>query len=341
MKPHGAKQGIFIIAEVGQAADGSLGILHSYIDALSTTGVDAVKFQTHVADAGSSPLEPFRVNFSYEDETRQDYWRRMEFLPDQWLEIKNHCEAVGLEFLSTPTCIEALELLDNIGVERYKIGSGDINNLLLLHRAALTQKQIIISSGLGSYDEIDLAVDVVTKAGNNDIVIMQCTSEYPVPTERIGLNLIGDFVSKYEHPIGLSDHSGTVYPSLAAAALGATFIETHVVFDKRMFGPDSTSSLTIEETKIMVDGVRLIEESLNSNFQKEDLVDLDRMRQMFGKSLAVRRDMLAGEKLQIEDLETKKPAGMGISAADYENVIGRHLVKDLSKWDFIQSLDIT
>jgi N,N'-diacetyllegionaminate synthase len=330
----------FVIAEVGQASDGSLGILHSYIDALSKTGVDAVKFQTHIANAGSSPLEPFRINFSYEDATRQDYWHRMEFTADQWLEIKKHCESVGLEFLSTPTCVSALELLEKIGVNRYKIGSGDTTNSLLLHKVSETGKQIILSSGLSTYFEIDAAIDIVKNTGNNNIVIMQCTSEYPVPPEKTGLNLINEFCNKYEHPIGLSDHSGTIYPSLAAVALGATYIETHVVFDRRMFGPDSTSSLTIDEMKLMVDGVRVIEKSLHSNYSKERSADVDRMRSMFGKSLSLRRDMAIGEIITINDLETKKPAGEGVPAQDYEKVIGSQLLKELNKWDFLKYQDI-
>jgi N,N'-diacetyllegionaminate synthase len=330
----------FIIAEIGQASDGSLGILHSYIDALSKTGVDAVKFQTHVANAESSLLEPFRINFSYEDATRQDYWRRMEFSAYQWLEIKKHCESVGLEFLSTPTCVSAFELLENIGVNRYKIGSGDTTNNLLLHKVAETGRQVILSSGLSAYVEIDDAIDVVKKTGNNNLVIMQCTSEYPVTPEKIGLNLINEFCDKYEYPIGLSDHSGTIYPSLAAVALGATYIETHVVFDRRMFGPDSTSSLTINETKSMVEGIRIIEKSLHSKYSKEPSADSDHMRGIFGKSLSVRRDMAAGEKITIDDLETKKPAGEGVSAQDYEKVIGSRLLKNMSKWDFIRYQDI-
>lgn len=336
MKGFKKRNSTFIIAEVGQAHDGSLGILHSYIDALSKTGVDAVKFQTHIADAGSSPSESFRTNFSYEDVTRQDYWRRMEFTANQWLEIKKHCESVGLEFMSTPTCVSAFELLENIGVKRYKIGSGDIANSLLLYKAAQTGKQIILSSGLCTYAELDTAVDVIQDASNNNIVIMQCTSEYPSPPEKTGLNLIDEFCDKYKFPIGLSDHSGTIYPSLAAVALGASYIETHVVFDRRMFGPDSYSSLTMDEIKSMVTGIRIIEKSLFSNYSKERSSNVDHMLNLFGKSLSVRRAMRLGEVITIDDLETKKPAQQGIPAHDYKKVVGKKLLNDLEQWDFLK-----
>lgn len=119
-------QDVFIIAEIGQAHDGSLGILHSYIDTVAKTGVDAIKFQTHIAEAESSEFEPFRVKFSKQDATRYDYWKRMEFTKEQWVEIKEHCEDAGLEFMSSPFSIAAVKLLDSIGMRRFKIGSGEI-----------------------------------------------------------------------------------------------------------------------------------------------------------------------------------------------------------------------
>ena len=111
-----------IIAEIGQAHDGSLGILHSFIDAIASTGVDAVKFQVHIADAESSVEEPFRVKFSYQDKSRYDYWKRMELSIDQWIEVKSHCEEKNVEFLASPFSCAAVELLEKIKVKRYKIG---------------------------------------------------------------------------------------------------------------------------------------------------------------------------------------------------------------------------
>ncbi len=142
---------IYTIAEIGQAHEGSLGILHSYIDALSSTGVSAIKFQMHIAEAESSEYEPFRVKFSYEDATRFDYWKRMEFTLEQWKGIKKHCDEVGLEFLCSPFSNLAVDWLEEIGVNRYKIGSGEVNNFLLLEKIAQTKKPIILSSGMSSF----------------------------------------------------------------------------------------------------------------------------------------------------------------------------------------------
>ncbi len=144
-----------LIAEIGQAHEGSLGMLHSYIDAVAKTGFNAIKFQTHIAEAESSMQEPFRIKFSYEDKTRYDYWQRMEFTLDQWIGIKKHCDDVGLEFMSSPFSNAAVDLLEKLNVKRYKIGSGEVSNLLMLKKIAETGKEIIVSSGMSSFAELD------------------------------------------------------------------------------------------------------------------------------------------------------------------------------------------
>jgi N,N'-diacetyllegionaminate synthase len=147
-----------IIAEIAQAHDGSLETCHAYIDALATTGVDAIKFQTHIAEAESSIHEPFRVKFSKQDATRMDYWRRMEFSEEQWHGLKTHCDAVGLEFISSPFSNAAVDMLERVEVKRYKIGSGEVTNFLMLQKIAQTGKPILLSSGMSSFEEFDLTL---------------------------------------------------------------------------------------------------------------------------------------------------------------------------------------
>ena len=178
-----------IIAEIAQAHDGSLGILHSYIDALAESGVDAIKFQTHIAEAESSAFEQFRVPFSYVDKSRFDYWKRMEFSLDQWREIKAHCDSKGIEFMSSPFSNLAVDWLEEIGISQYKIGSGEVSNLLLLERIAKTQKPVILSSGLSDWEELEMAIDFL-KNKEVDVSVLQCTTAYPFPPERWGLNMI-------------------------------------------------------------------------------------------------------------------------------------------------------
>lgn len=329
----------FIIAEIAQAHDGSLGILHSYIDALAETGVDAIKFQTHIAEAESSSKEPFRVNFSYEDKTRYDYWKRMEFTPEQWKGIKAHCDEKGMEFMSSPFSVKAVELLEELCVQRYKVGSGEVSNLFLLDRIAQTSKPVILSSGLSDWEELDRAVNVF-KANGKNVSILQCATAYPAPPETWGLHLIQELKKRYDIPAGFSDHSGNIYACLAATALGADILEFHAVFDKRMFGPDATSSLTIEQIKALVEGVRQIETANQNPVQKAISKEQVSLKAMFGKSLAVNKDLKAGQEIKTEYLESKKPAGEGISAADYKNIVGRKLSRDKKQWEFLKEEDL-
>lgn len=328
-----------IIAEIGQAHDGSLGILHSYIDALANTGVDAIKFQTHIAEAESSIHEPFRVNFSYEDKTRYDYWERVSFSKEQWLEIKKHCEDVGLEFMSSPFSQSAVDLLEEIGVLRYKIGSGEINNYLMLERIAKTGKPIILSSGMSSFQELDNAIRYIRQFGN-ELSILQCTTSYPTSAETVGLNVIKELKSMYpDIKIGLSDHSGKVYTCIAATAVGAEILEFHVVFDKRMFGPDSSSSLTIDEVTQLVEGVRFVKTALDNKVDKSDNSQFKDLKKIFEKSLSVNKNMEIGDVISFNDLEAKKPSGYGICTSEYKNVLGKKLRVRKAKWSFINYED--
>lgn len=331
--------GVTIIAEIGQAHEGSLGILHSYIDALAGTGVDAIKFQTHIAEAESSEHEPFRVKFSYEDATRYDYWKRMEFTLEQWKGIKKHCDDVGLEFISSPFSNMAVDWLEQVGVEKYKIGSGEVSNYLMLEKIAKTGKDIILSSGMSSFAELDDTINFLKPFGNK-LSVLQCTTKYPTRAEDIGLNVISELKDRYGLPVGLSDHSSTIYPSLAAVSLGAEILEFHVIFDKKMFGPDSKSSLTIDEVKQLVEGVRIIEKSIENKIDKTDNSKFKELKNIFEKSLAVNKDMKAGDVINFDDLEAKKPSGYGISAKEYKKVLGKKINKDMKKWDFLKEEDI-
>ena len=330
---------VTVIAEIGQAHDGSLGILHSYIDAVAATGADIIKFQTHIAEAESSALEPFRVNFSYEDATRYDYWQRMGFSKEQWISIKQHCDQVGLEFMSSPFSLAAVDLLEELGVKRYKIGSGEVSNFLMLEKIARTGKPILLSSGMSSFEELDATLAFL-KQFDADVSLFQCNTEYPTPAKNVGLNVIPEMIARYQIPIGLSDHSGEIYPAIGAAALGAQLIEVHVVFDKRMFGPDATSSLTIDQFADMVRGIRFMEEGLANPIDKTDNSRFAHVKGIFEKTLAINKDLTAGHLIRFEDLESKKPAKQGISTLDYKDVIGKKLTRDLSKWSFLRKEDL-
>jgi N-acetylneuraminate synthase len=328
-----------VVAEIGQAHDGSLGILHSMVDAAAACGVDTVKFQVHIADAESSPQEPFRVRFSPVDATRFDYWKRMELSEAEWRRLKERCEGLGVEFLATPFSNAAVDLLERIGVGRYKVGSGDIANSLLLKRIAATGKEVILSTGLGTLEDIDRAVELLSSR-SVPFAVLQCTTRYPTAAEDIGLPWISRLMERYGCPVGLSDHSGSIYAGLAAAALGAALVEVHVTFDRRMFGPDSRASLTFDELTQLVQGVRFIEAANRDAFEKAVTEETDRLRRMFGKAIAVNRDLPGGHLLTFEDMEGKKPADGGIAVSEFEGVLGRCLKRPKRQWEFLQMEDL-
>lgn len=331
---------MYIIAEIGQAHEGSLGIAHSYIDALAETSVDAIKWQMHIADAESSKEEPFRVKFSYEDDQRIDYWRRMEFTLDQWRGIKEHCEEKGMEFICSPFSNAAVDALEQLGVSKYKIGSGEVNNFLLLEKICKTGKTVLLSSGMSSYDELLDSVEIV-KSHGNELILFQCTTAYPTEAKDWGLNVIGELKEKFDLPIGFSDHSGGITACIAAAALGASYFEFHVVFDKRMFGPDAKASLTIDETKELCKALHQVETALNNPIEKSDNSRFKELKGIFEKSLAVNRDMKAGEVISLDVLEGKKPKGFGVDASKFRSIVGKKLSKDLKVWSFLKEEDIS
>ena len=328
-----------IIGEVAESHDGSLGLAHSFIDAIARSGADAVKFQTHIASEESTPQEPWRIKFSKQDRSRYEYWQRMEFSVDEWLGLKEHAEECGLLFLSTPFSPKAVDLLSSIGMKVWKVASGEIGNLPLLEQMAATGRPVILSSGMSDWAELDEAVDLVKRNGN-PLAVLQCTSAYPCPPERVGLNLLEEMRLRYGTPVGLSDHSGNIFASLAAATLGAEVIEIHVALSREMFGPDVPASVTSEELATLVTGVRDIERMIGSPVSKEAVAkEMEPLRQLFTKSVVAGADLSAGTVLKPEHLKLKKP-GSGLHASYLPKLVGRRLGRNLKADEFLQLADI-
>ena len=319
----------FIIGEIAQTHDGSLGTAHAYIDAIARTGADAIKFQTHIADAESTPGEPWRVKFSRQDETRYEYWKRMEFTETQWQNLAEHAAECGLVFLSSAFSSAAVELLERLGMSAWKVGAGEITNLPLLDKMARTGKPVLLSSGMASWEELDAAVATV-RAHKAEAAVFQCTTAYPCPPEKLGLNVLAELRERYQCPVGLSDHSGTIYAGLAAATLGAQLLEVHVTFSRECFGPDVPASLTTAELKQLVEGVRFIERAQAHPVNKQAMADeLGELKRTFGKSIVAARDLAAGEQLTLDNLAFKKP-GTGLSPARLNDVLNRTLKRALA-----------
>jgi N-acetylneuraminate synthase len=332
-------QRCLLVAEVGLSHDGSLGLAHAFIDEIARNGADAVKFQTHIAEAESTPAEPFRVKFSRQDATRYEYWKRIAFSEPQWQGLAEHAREKGLIFLSSPFSREAVDLLERVGMEMWKIASGEIGNLPLLDAMIATGRPILLSSGMSDMVEMDKAVDRVRRAGL-PLAVLQCTTAYPCPPERIGLNMIPFFRERYGCSVGLSDHSGTIYPGLAAATLGAEVVEVHVTMSRGMFGPDVPASITMEELRELVDGIRFVERMRASPVDKDAIaLEMAPLRAIFTKSLVAREPLPAGTVLTEAHLAGKKP-GTGVPAERLPDFVGRVLRRNLEKDEQIGVDDI-
>jgi N-acetylneuraminate synthase len=335
----GPSRPCFVLAEIALAHDGSLGTAHAYIDAVARTGAHGIKFQTHIAEAESTLREPFRVRFSPQDATRYDYWKRTAFDREQWAGLASHAREKGLVFLSSPFSEEAVDLLDAIGTPAFKIGSGETLNLPLLAKAAKPGKPIILSTGLSTWTEIDTAVEVVA-AGGAPVAILQCTSAYPCPPEKVGLDVITQLSQRYGCPVGLSDHSGTIYAGLAAAAMRADIIEVHVVFSQDCFGPDVAASLTIEELKMLVEGCEFIHRAHHGEVRKDEVSsDVAAMRTIFSRSVVAKMRFEMGHVITSSDLALKKPGG-GTSPAQMHSLVGRVLTRSIEKDEWITDADV-
>jgi len=317
-----------VIAEVAQAHDGSLGMAHAYIDAVSKTGADIIKFQTHIASEETTISEPWRIKFSKQDSCRYDYWKRMEFSDEQWLGLKQHADDVGIKFISSPFSMKAVELLRSLDVYAWKVASGEVNNNEMLSAIAKTGKDVYLSTGMSTIKEIDHSVEIMRNY-NIPFTLLQCTSIYPTPAEKVGLNMLDYFRNRYNCRVGLSDHSGKIYPGIAAAALGASVLEMHVTFSKEMFGPDVSSSLTLDELKLLVDGVRFIEHTMGEKVDKNIIADeLQDIRNIFRKSIVYLNNLKKGSTITREDVGFKKP-GTGINPDKLNTVLGNILNKDV------------
>ncbi len=333
-------EGCAVIAEVAQSHDGSLNAAHSYIDAIAETGAQGVKFQTHIAAAESTLHEPWRVKFGAPEESRYNYWKRMEFSEAEWSELRAHAAEKSLLFVSSPFSDEAVDLLTRIGVDAWKVASGEVGTLPMLGKIAATGKPVLLSTGMSSWAEINTAVDIL-RAGKGAFAVLQCTSIYPTPPEKTGLNVIPELRHRYDCAVGLSDHSGVIYPALAAAAEGIEVLEVHVTFDCEGSGPDVPASVTFDELSQIMEGIRFVETARRHPLDKDAQArELEELRTIFNKSIIAATDLAAGTVLASEHLCLKKP-GSGMPAAHLDEVLGRTLKRALKKDALLSENDLS
>ena len=328
-----------VIGEVGLTHDGSLGLAHAFVDAIADAGADAVKFQTHIAAAESTPAEPFRVAFSRQDASRYQYWERTAFTEDGWRGLADHCRDRNVVFMSSPFSVEAVDMLERVGQALWKMPSGETSNRHLLERVVRIGAPVLLSTGMSPLAEIDAAVAFVRSHGV-PVGVFQCTTAYPCPPERVGLNLIPAFRERYGCWVGLSDHSATIYAGLAAAAIGVDMLEVHVALSRDMFGPDVVASVTTAELRQLVDGIRFIE-AMRANPVDKDAAAQDTapLRRLFTRSLVARHALPAGTTLTREHLAIKKP-GTGIAPERLDAVVGKRLRRSVEADEVLAVEDV-
>ena len=323
-----------VIAEIGNTHDGSIGQARALIQAAAEAGADAVKFQTHIAQAEMLPSTPTPPHF---DEPRYEFTRRMELSEEQHLSLKALAEKRGLIFFSSPFSVEAVELLERVGCPLYKVASGEVTNPPLLRAIGATGKPVLISSGMSGLGELDAAIAVL-RDFDAPIALMQCTSAYPCPPERVNLRAMETLAERYGIPVGLSDHTPDIHTAIAATALGATFIEKHFTLSKRLYGPDHHASLVPEELARLVEGVRVVHAALGDGSKERD-GSLDPVRATFEKSIVAKVAIAAGTAIEDSMVTTKRP-GTGIPAAHIDSVVGRRAARDLDRDDLLQEADL-
>lgn len=316
----------FVIAEAGVNHNGDVALALQLVDAAAQAGADAVKFQTFTADrlaTAASPKAAYQQERTGAAGSQRDMLRVLELSSDAHGRIQRRCADRGVVFLSTPFDEPSADLLDALGVPAFKIPSGEITNTLLLAHIARKGRPLLISTGMATLDEVRTAVGVIRAAGNDRMVLLQCTSAYPAPIDGANLRAMRTLADTFGVPVGYSDHTPGVAVALAATALGACVIEKHLTTDRTLPGPDHQASIEPEEFAALVRGIRTVEASLGTGVKAP--TDGERaLAAVVRRSLVAARDLAAGERLTVEMVCAKRP-GTGLAPAALSRILGRRL----------------
>ena len=325
----------FIIAEAGVNHNGSIELARKLIDLAVEAGVDAVKFQTFKAEkviSRNAEKAAYQIQTTNVDESQLEMIRRLELSPQAHKNLFQYCKEKGIQFLSSPFDLESIDLLNEMGLEIFKIPSGEITNLPYLRKIGALKKKVILSTGMAELGEIEYALDILIDAGTElkNITVLHCNTEYPTPMEDVNLRAMKTIALAFGVRVGYSDHTLGIEVPIAAVAMGATIIEKHFTLDKNMNGPDHKASLEPNELKAMVLAILNIEKALGNGIKKPSPSEL-KNKPIARKSIVAACDIRKGEKFTEENLTAKRP-GTGISPMWWDEVIGRHAKKDFV-WD--------
>ena len=329
------KQKVLIIAEAGVNHNGDMATAIKMIDVAKEAGVDIVKFQTSITSTSK-----FYEKAKYQKETTGDEGsgldmiKKLRFSFDQHRELKRYCDKVGVHYLSTPFDFESIEFLNSLGCDFWKVPSGEIINVPYLRKIGGTGKDIVMSTGIGTIEEIGRAIEILKESGSGTITLLQCTTEYPTPYEDVNLRAMQTLKDTFGLDVGLSDHSMGIEIPIAAVAMGAKVIEKHFTLSREMPGPDQKASIEPDELKAMVSAIRHVEIALGDGFKIPHEGEIEN-RHVSRKSIVASRDIKKGEILTEENI-VPRHAGRGISPARWDEVIGTAAVRDFIEDEMIE-----
>lgn len=322
---------VYVVAEIGMTHDGSLGLAKQLTKSALETGADIIKYQWHIAKEETTRDAPAPPYFT--GESRFEYFTRTEFSVDQFKELVELCLDGGatpcVSVFSTESVSRALEA----GFQIIKIPSGEVTNLPMLREVSRTGLPVILSSGMSNWKEMELAIEALGSKDN--LCVLQCSSIYPTPPEKVGLNILAEIKRRFGTCVGLSDHTLTSATAVAAVALGAKVIEKHFTISKLLYGPDARFSLEPNEFRQLVDDVRYVARAMAFDVDKDNLAAYGNMKLIFQKSIVARTTIKKGDLLTMGNIAFKKP-GTGIPASEVDEIIGRVYEADASPDDLIQ-----
>lgn len=322
---------VYIIAEAGVNHNGSLDLALQLCDAAKAAGVDAVKFQTWktelIITKGTKKAEYQERNLNNDDD-QFTMLKKLELSYDNFKIVKQHCDEIGVQFLSTADETESLDFLVELGMPFIKLGSGDINNIPYLRAVAKYGMPVILSTGMANLSQVATAYDTLQEAGAKDVSILHCTTNYPCPMDEVNLRAMQTMQEAFKCKVGYSDHSiGTEIP-VAAVAMGAEIIEKHFTLNRNMEGPDHKASLEPQELKYMVDCIRNIEKAMGDGIKRPNTSEME-ISKVVLKSIVAKCPIKKGEILTADNMAIKR-AESGMSAAYWDVVIGKKAIRDFS-----------
>lgn len=326
-----------IIAEIGVNHNRNIELAKQMIDAAKEAGADIVKFQTGIAE---NLISRYAEKADYQkvttgaEESQLDMCRKLLFPLEVFKELKAYCEEKEIEFLSTPFDLASIEYLEQLGMKRWKVPSGEITNLPYLIQIAKTKKPVILSTGMSTLEEVEAAVAILKEYGCEKISLLHCTTEYPALYEDVNLKAMDTLKEHFQEEVGYSDHTQGIAVSIAAAARGARIIEKHFTIDQNLPGPDQKASLEPREFKEMVQAIRNIEAAMGDGIKKPS--ELEKKNRIAArKSIIAAKNIRQGEMFTEQNLTVKRP-GSGISPMAWNDVIGKAAKRDFTEDELIE-----